>query len=171
MDWIRPYITLYSEGGFNIQWAHPLLLQSLHESISYEQAQELQKQKIEEDIYISDFKLMKEFFAQNQMELATFTYEEGESPLKDLVLNFESPQIFKITSVGKSTNTTRKIEVIFYDSERIFKRTYQMMNHLKEKTKYKAPDPQLEPTRYRNNAIKRDSPIDIRTSPFIIHWK
>ena len=171
IEWIRPYVTLYSEGGLNAQWAESLILQSLHNSMTDEKAQSMIDQKIEDDIYISDFKSLKQFFVENEMESAMLPYEDQELPLKDLVFNFAPPQIFKIISIGESSNISHKTEVILYDSEHIIHRTYKLMNQVKEKTDYEKPTLQSDPVRYRNNATKHDEPLSIKTSPFIIHWK
>ncbi len=171
IEWVRPYVTLYSAGGLNIQWSDPLILQSLHESITYEKAKKMVDQKIEDNMYLSNFNKVKSFFAQNDLESAITSYEDEEILLKDLVLHFDPPQIFKITSIGTSGNISHKTEVILYDSQHIFNKTYEIMDYLKEKTKYERPTREEHPIRFRNNAIQRDRPLPLQTSPFIIHWK
>ena len=171
VEWIRPYVTLYSEGGIHIQFTDPLTLQSLHSSLTDEQVQKMIKQKQEEEIYLSSFDQMKLFFTQNGADGVIQVYEEGESPLKDFVLSFNPPQIFKIKSQGISGNVSRQIEVVLYDSKHIFEKTYKAMNYIKEKTNYSKPTKENDPVRFRNNAINHDRPLSLKTSPFIIHWK
>ena len=171
VEWIRPYVTLYSEGGMHIHFIHPLILQSLHHSITNDQAQKIIEQKAEEDTYISHFNQMKLLLSQNGLEPVAQFYEEGESPLKDFVLSFDSPQIFKIKSRGESGHVSRQIEVILYDSQHIFEKTYKVMNSMKQKTNYSKPTQENDPVRFRNNVIKHDRPLSLKTSPFIIHWK
>jgi len=179
IEWIRPYISFYSIGGIHLQYANPMIIQSLHENIDKNMAEQLvirrdnADQQEESPRALSEFNQVESLWDNQNLNFLIPTYSESrgnEPELHSVVFNYGTPQNFRITSRGTSGQNFHVIEAVFYDPNSTFNRIFEQMNRLKEKSGYQAPaedDLEYQRMMYESDTVTGN----LMTSPFIIYWK
>ena len=162
LEFLKPYITLFGEGGIHLQFADKMILKSLHKNINDQMIEDISP-ALEEKQNLWTHTNSREFFTEQGLDFLLdhyFTSNFDELSLAELVFNFDTPQNFKITSFGASHGVSRGIEAIIYDPSVIW-RSSKLLNLQKDK-KYR-PDV--------TNKKQSSSLPELHVSPFIIHWK
>ncbi len=179
IEWIRPYISFYSTGGIQLQYASPVVIQSLHENIDKNTAEQFTAQRdntdqTEEQSWVLDkFEQVKDLWIQQNMDFLVPVYgpeRENKPGLQYFVFDYDAPQNFRITSRGASGQNFHTITAVFYDPHASFKRVYTRMQKFKEESGYKAvtkEDPRYSDMMYESSP----APKNKMASPFIIYWK
>ena len=179
LEWIRPYISFYSIGGMHPQYASPMIMQSLHENMERNTAEQLvnrrdNKDQTEESArQVHSFDAFKDLLVNQNADFVLPLYNnkrESEPELHSVVFNFNAPQNFRIISRGTSGQNFHIIETVFYDPHSTFERVFKQMTELKKESGYRAlqeSDPGYQDARYESAT----APKNQMTSPFIIYWK
>ncbi|MDE0151197.1 MAG: type II secretion system protein GspK [Bdellovibrionales bacterium] len=179
IEWIRPYISFYAIGGIHLQYANPMIMQSLHENIEKDMAEQLvtrrdnTDQQEENPWVLSEFNQVESLWANQNLNFLIPAYKQdrdNEPALHTVVFNYDAPQNFRITSRGTSGQNFHVIEAVFYDPHSTFKRIFNQMTELKSKSGYRAlqkGDPGYQEMMYESDTMV-GNPM---TSPFIIYWK
>ena len=176
IEWLRPYISFYAIGGLHLQYASPMIMQSLHENIEANMAEQLVSRRdntdqTEEKRMLSGFDPVKALWVDQSMDfLIPFYSGETKPELHSVVFNYDAPQNFRITSRGTSGQNFHIIETVFYDPHSAFERVFKQMAEQKKESGYQAVqqgDPGYQQIRYESDTVMKNQ----MASPFIIYWK
>ncbi len=179
IEWIRPYISFYSIGGLQLQHAPPVIVQSLHENMEKNMAEQFvvrrdnTDQTEDQSRMLHNFNRVEELWINQNLNFLIPVYgdeRENELTLEYFIFDYDAPQNFRITSRGTSGQNFHIIETVFYDPHSTFNRVYTRMDKLKTKSGYtalKEGDPGYQDIMYESDTVIRNQ----MASPFIIYWK
>ena len=171
LEFLSPYITVYSSGGLYLQFAKKRLIQSLSPNINEDQAekvfQQLNLENNEESLFISNLTQAYSLFESENLDFKE-EYQSKDLPsLGELVFNFNAPQNFQIKAQGFSGGISRTILAIVHDPYHSIERVFTLMDKWKAHSGYKPPT--RRPTREELMSHKLN--IYSHSTPFIIKWK
>ena len=172
LEFLTPFITVYTPGGLYLQFAKKTLIQSLSPNINENQAeqlfQRLDLENNEESLFISNLNQAYSLFENENLGFIKEEYQPEDSlSLGELVFNFNAPQNFQITAQGFSGSISRKILAVVHDPYPSIERTFTLMDKLKDHFKYEPP--RTPPS--REELLSHKLNIYSHSTPFIIKWK
>lgn len=172
LEFLTPYITVYSSGGLYLQFAKKLLIQSLSGGLNEEQAEDMTHQldvlTNEEALFISSVKELEKFEEWSFINSDEYSSEDDKNlPLRSLVFNFDAPQNFRITAQGVSGFASKSISAVIRSPYSSIKKAHFNMDRYKEKLEYKPSDTPPSPEQRLNHRIQVFYP----STPFITEWK
>ena len=179
MEWLRPYISFYAVGGVQLQYANPIIMQSLHENMEQNASEQLvyrrdnTDQTEENPRPLYDFDQTKNLWMNQNLNFLTSYYSqkrENEPELHSVVFDYNAPQNFRITSRGTDGQNFHIIETVFYDPHSAFERVFTTMTELKKESGYRPlqeSDPGYQDVQYESSNVPKNQ----AASPFIIYWK
>ena len=172
LEFLNPYVTVYSSGGLYLQFAKKKLIQSLSPNINEDQAekvfQKLDIENNEESLFIPNLTQAYGLFESEDLGFIKEEYQSEDSlSLGKLVFNFNAPQNFQITAQGLSGGVSRTILAVVHDPYPSIERIFTLMDNLKTHSGY------TPPTTPPSRAELRDHKLNIysHSTPFIIQWK
>ncbi len=164
IEFIRPYVTLYGDYGFNPAFAHPFLLKSLGENVTDDMVNKLLKRMPEEHIdQIDTYKSLFNEVGMSYVNDYYFSPGAGRPLMAHLIFNTDAPQNFKIISKGVSNTFIKSIEAIVYDPEQTLLRAFRIFE------KQKKEGDNFPPSKINLGSSSTD--MDFKITPFIIYWK
>lgn len=177
LEILKPYITIHSSGGIHLQFASPLLIQSLSRNLTQSQIEPfLQLLDIEnnlEAVFLNSSSELDQLFQQTGLSVLSSEYMEetnDQVSLSSLVFRFDAPQNFQIISTGFSGKVSKSISVLVHDPYFSIKRAFDLMDIYRQKRGSQNPNPNPNPNP-SNILLNSPSHFFNPSTPFIIEWK
>ena len=171
LEFLSPYITVYSSGGLYLQFAKKKLIQSLSPNINEDQAekmfQQLDLENNEESLFISNLTQAYSLFESESPDLKEEYQSKDPPSLGEFVFNFNAPQNFQIKAQGLSGGISRTILAVVHDPYPSIERVFTLMDKLKTHSGYQPSE--KPPT--REELMSHRLNIYSHSTPFIIKWK